>query len=556
MESEINPKDSRKLAIGACEFRFDPAALMDAGGQEIPLRPKTLEVLALLASQPNEQVSKDEIFQTVWTDTFVTDDSLVQCISEIRKALGHDGKDVIQTLPKKGYRLNASGKGEDSQNFRPKRARRPFWRYVAAVLAIALAGVLGWQNLGPVHPPALPARDGPARVAVLPFLNASGDSGQDFFVDGISEDLTVDLSNLSDLNVVSRGAVYNFRTPDRDPIQIAQDLNVDFLVDGAVRRVGEELRITVQLVDGQNGTNAWAGRFEGSADEIFELQSSVLTDLTRIIAVRLSPQERERLGIRDTKNVLAYDELLKGIYAESRFNRPGNAQAIDHYTAATRIDPNYGRAYSRLANIHLNNLRVGWGADRDSSIQLAIALAEKGVELSPESPIAWWTLARILPRLQTQEALARAIAANDKTLELSPEYRDGWTSRAWLMISSGKPEQALKAIKRAMAVPDDFPYFYWHALGMTNYFLGNYDAAIEALETAVSQNPNEIFVRWGYIAALARAGRIDDAEWEVEEVRALGYAGDAAGLFSASLIVHKPYHDDLLDALRLAGFDE
>jgi len=303
MTDESSTIISRKLPLGRCMFDIASGELLDTDGSALPLRPKSREVLEVLVNNADEIVSKDKLLETAWPDTFVTDDSLVQCISDIRKAIGADGHKVLQTHPKRGYRLNA-GHDQGALGKPTKLAPSQFAIGLLAIVAVAFAAYWFWPK---------PATTALKTIAVLPFLNMSGSEDQEYFSDGMSEDLITDLSKISDLRVLSRTASFAYKGQEYPLVKIARELRAEYIVDGSVRRVGDNLRISAQLVDGATGENIWAERYDGSPDDIFTFQDDVLQNLVTALSVRLSAHERERLGIKGTKSVEAHDLYYQGV---------------------------------------------------------------------------------------------------------------------------------------------------------------------------------------------------------------------------------------------------
>jgi TolB-like protein len=214
-----------------------------------------------------------------------------------------------------------------------------------------------------------PAKDAQqTTIAVMPFQNMSGDPAQVYFSNGLAEDLITDLSGLSDIRVISRGASFSLNSSVTSVQELAQVLRADVIVEGSVRRMDESLRISVALVDGETGANLWAKRYEGTTEDIFSFQDEVADALLRTLSVRLSSDERRRLGVRGTNNIEAHDAYLRGRELENLYTAETNLRAEDALQQAIRIDPNYALPHAHLAQVYSFRVENNWTSDRDGDI--------------------------------------------------------------------------------------------------------------------------------------------------------------------------------------------
>jgi adenylate cyclase len=272
----------------------------------------------------------------------------------------------------------------------------------AIVLFVAAGGALWWQpwkaeiepaNVASYEPPAAVLADNPS-IAVLPFDNISGDPEQEYFADGMTEDLITDLSKISDLTVISRTSTSGYKGRKIDIREVREALNVRYVIEGSVRKAGEQVRINAQLIDATTGGHLWAERYDGNLDDIFSLQDQVLEKIVASLALRLSETERIRLAAKGTDSVAAHDLYLRGLFLESAFTREGNQEAKRVYEQVLAIDPDYALPYARIANILELNARNGWSVDVPADFAKALELSEKAVTLDPQNPNLHWSLSR------------------------------------------------------------------------------------------------------------------------------------------------------------------
>ncbi|MFY0690472.1 MAG: winged helix-turn-helix domain-containing protein [Paracoccaceae bacterium] len=509
----------------------------------MPLRPQTARVLGMLAADPGDLVTKEALMDAVWADTHVTDDSLVQCISEIRKALGPEAGALLRTVPKQGYRLDVSSDGSHRASLlTPARIA-----ILAGVVVVALAAFL----LTPREPVASNVQS----IAVLPFENLSGDAAQSYYSNGLAEELIVDLSRIADLWVVSRAASFSVAQQTSDPRQVADELNVSYLVEGSVRREGNILRITAALIDGASGENLWADSYAGSEAEVFDFQERVLSELVRVLSVRLSQQERERLGVRGTRDVDAFNNYLRGIELAGLLTATDNRRAEETFSEAIRRDPDYAAAHAQLSIVLSMRAEYGWTSDVTNTVARAVQHAERAVALSPDLPFAHFALGRLLSRGFIAD-LAGASAEFERAIELDPNYTDAYAFYAIVQVANGRAEDGLNTIADAFARNPVPPYWYYMPLGLANFYLGDYEAAEAALTELLQRNPNLQNALRILIATYGYMGRLDDAEWLVMEYEALGVPATITDIMQVLNIEHPPYREAVIDGLRLAGLPE
>lgn len=532
--------------IGNFTLRLAAEELLDSAGQPVPLRPQSARVLSVLAEQSCTLVTKDELMQRVWPDTHVTDDSLVQCVSEIRKALGPEAGRLLKTVPRQGYRLDATRKAEVSIQL--PRSRTTL--FLAAAISIAIIAVVAFFAF-----PRPADTQSIQSIAVMPFENASGDAAQAYYSNGLSEELIVNLSKISDLRVSSRSASFFVAGQMSDPREIAEELQVSFLVEGSVRRVGDTLRITAALIDGDSGDNLWAQSYAGVEADVFAFQDSVIEELVRVLSVRLSPQERTRLGVRGTNDVEAFDHYLQGLELVDFLTPADNLRAEAEFLEALRLDPGYAAAHAQLSLVLSMRAEFGWTDKSSDTVARATQHAEQAVSLEPDLPFAHFALGRLLSRRFIADN-AGAIAAFERAIALDPNYTDAYAFVAIVQISEGQADKALETINEAFARNPVPPYWYYMPLGSANFQLGQYEAAEAALVELLGRNPNFLNAMRILMATYGYMGRTDDAEWLAFEYEALGSPATITDLMNATNVDHPPYRAAIVEGLRMAGLPE
>ncbi|HSF92060.1 MAG TPA: hypothetical protein VLA51_07615, partial [Paracoccaceae bacterium] len=453
-------------------------------------------------------------------------------------------------VPKQGYRLVA---GTDNISHGSTRPRVPKASFFAGAAIIAIIAISAWF-LTPDRPEQrVQTRN--ITLAVLPFLNMSADVDQEYFSDGISEDLIVSLSKISDLRVLSRGASFSYKDKTVDIQTIGDALKADYIVDGSVRKFGDTLRISAQLVDAKTGANVWAERYEGDLWDVFEFQDRVLNALVKTLSVRLSVSERERLGIRGTLSVAAYDAYLQALQQESVFTKETNAEAERWHKEALRIDPQFAEAWAHLAQVYTYQVENHWVEDEPGTVQLAFDAANRAVAIDPDLPYAHFSMGRVYNR-SFSDQVEKSIPSYERALELNPNYSDAKVFLGMAYTFEGQAERGLELIESVLAETHLAPFSYFQGLGMARYFTRDFDGAVEALTKASSQNPTAWQPYRYLIAAYGMLGQVDDAEWMAIEYEALGRTASVADIIATSTIRDPEDRALFGQGLRYAGLPE
>ena len=398
---------------------------------------------------------------------------------------------------------------------------------------------------GLVDPPDRPS------IAVLPFTNMSGDPDQEYFSDGITEDLITDLSKISGLFVIARNSVFTYKGKAVRVEEVGRELNVRYVLEGSVRKANNRVRITAQLVDAHTSGHIWAERYDRELKDIFALQDEVTHEIVSVLAVKLTDEERKRLVNKGTANLEAYDYALRGLEYVYRFTKQANTVARNMFQKAIDLDPQYAIAYSQLGNTHMMEWSFGWSQD-PATLERAFDLAQQAITLDELEPMAHGLLSNVY---LWKKEYDRAIEEVKKALEIDPNNADRLLILAGVLNWVGKPEEAIDLINRAMQLNPIYPVWYLWELGHAYYLTGQLDKAIATLKELIENNPN-FHPAYAYLtASTVELGKVEEARSEWVEIEKLS-AHISIGDWEQRL----PYKDPkmlkrLFDALKKAGIE-
>ena len=557
---------SNPVTIGKWTFHAD-SLLLERSDSSVKLESRVAYLLYYLAEKAGTPVSRAELTDHVWSGIVVGDEALTTAINKLRNAFGDDSHhpEVIKTIPKVGYQLIADVEFSTSRATPHKlesatgKGNAFFGIAVIGVLLVA-AGVFFLSELleapGEMISPEKAVIEQPEKlsIVVLPFKNMSGDSDQEYFVDGMTEDLITDLSKISALTVISRMSSFTYKGQSPDVSSVANELGISHVVEGSVRKAGNRVRISAQLIDAA-GTHIWADRYDREVNDIFSLQDEVRGRIVAALAVKLTPAEERRLARPLTRSVEAYEVYLKALQQISFFNREGNLKSQEMFRQAIELDPDFAAAYSYLAQAYSLAAENRWTDNRDELIDLAVTTAKKGIGIDPELPFAHWSLARINSRSFLRD-FEQSLAGFEKSIALDPNYSDGYVMLASTQIYVGQAEKALGNIEKGMRINPHFPFWYIHTLGQAQFALTRYEAAEESFKKAITRNPAVGWPRRWLVATYGHLGKLDEAEWEISELEGLGQPFTIE-VFKSNLPLRDPeYLNRLLEGARKAGVPE
>lgn len=387
-------------------------------------------------------------------------------------------------------------------------------------------------------------------IAVLPFVNRSGDKSQEYFSDGLTADIITDLSMVSGLFVIAQGSSFQHRGRELDVVNVGRKLGVSHMLTGSVRSAGGHIRINVQLIETKSGKHIWGARYDGELKEVFTLQDKITEKIVNALEVKLTDGEKVTIRHAVTNSVEAYDEFLKGRREFGRASKQGNEAAKPFFKRAIELDPQFADAHALLAWTYLRGSLFSGGQDPDNSLVQAERIAKHAVKLGKNRGVPYLVLGLVqLFQLKHLEA----ISSVERALALNPNDANGYATLAFVLNYAGFPEKAEKLIETAIRLNPQHPYRYFNIRGQAYFLLGRYKQAVEQLSLARSRNPNDAQVMTWLAAAEALVGNADEAKWIVEEL-----LSQDPGYTIKKAVVRFPFKnrkqvDRLASGLRKAG---
>jgi len=578
--------EARRLQFDRYVLDLDRGCLV-LDGSEIVLRPKTFAVLQHLVQNSSRLVSKEELFAAVWPNLIVTDDALVQSIGDLRRALGDHGPRLIRTVPRRGYRLECdvtsaapgaqgpadtppaaasveapahvpSGLAHGEAAAPPSRRLR-----VAVVVSTAMAFLIaatmlwlhvamGWKLpflAGQAGQPAAtkPATAEKAAIAILPFLNQSNNPEQDYFADGLTQDIINALGRFGELTVLSWNAVAPYKGKAPSPGQIAQRLSVQYQVEGSVLRSSDRVRVIVQLVNA-NGRVLWSSRYDEALADLFTLQGKITAEIVGALAIRVSMSEQQRVSAKPAETLESYDYVLRARPALQRPTRANNAEARALLRRAVQIDPASAAAYSALAETYYIAASMGWAESPREFLGRAEEMANKALSLEPSQTRAHVTLGRIH---LFHDRYDQAIAELDRAIQDNPNDGYAVAGRGNVLMWLGRTDAAIEALERAQRIDPKLNAIDRFALSLAYYLNRRYSLAVEQAELNLRENSGANFSRIVLAASYAQLDRANDATLVADTIRRLDPAFDPNSF--GIKFVRPTDLQHLRDGLRKAG---
>ncbi|HUQ09814.1 MAG TPA: winged helix-turn-helix domain-containing protein [Steroidobacteraceae bacterium] len=515
MDQEGQSAQTNKINFGRYVLDLSRGCLL-SDGREIPLRPKTFSVLTYLAQRPGQLVSKDELFEAVWPGLVVGDDTLVQSIGELRRALSDADAKLITTVPRRGYRLEADAAPTERRRARGVQPLRFRWKYgLFAPLALAIAFAAIWLATSRDVKPTRAADDRPA-IAILPFQNQSEDPGREYLADGLTQDLINSLGRFSELTVMSWNAVATYKGAIVQPGEIARVLAVRYQVEGSVRFADDRLRVSAQLVDVQ-GRVLWSARYDEAAADVFTLQDRITREVAGALAIRVSEQEQKRVAAKPPASFDAYDYLLRGRLLLQRPSRAGIVEARELLRKALAIDPGYGAAHAALGETFHAAVSLGWAEDPDDYWKRVEKHAGDALRVDPNNVQARVLLGRLN---MAYNRYAAAELEMDRAVAINPNNADALAGRGNGLLWMGRSVEAIEWLELAQRIDPELNPYERFALAMGYYLKKRYDDAIEQCVVNLRKSPESTFNLPVLAASYAQTGRKDDAERTVATLHA------------------------------------
>jgi TolB-like protein len=422
--------------FGSLRYLFENYALdtdrreLHCGRDVIAIAPQVFDLLNYLIGNRERVVDKDDLIRTIWQGRIVSDAALTTRLNAARNAIGDSGDEqrLIKTLPRKGFRFVGT----------VQEVQRP--------ASVAITDTPAQQPK-----PVLPLPDKPS-IAVLPFTNLSSDPEQDYFADGMVEDIITGLSRSKSLFVIARNSSFTYKGKAVDIKQVGRELGVRYVLEGSVRRAGNRVRVTAQLIDASTDVHIWADKFDSDLADIFDLQDRLTSSVIGAISPQLERAEMERARSKPTENLKAYDYYLRALFVTYQFTRESNAEALRLARIAISLDPAFARAYALAANYFGQKKAWGWIEDAAQERVETRQLAERAIQLDQDDPLvlalSGQAYSYVLEEPEKGEALCARAIALDPNLVIARNWK-GWA----------------------------------------NIYLGNVDAAIEQFSAAIRLSP-------------------------------------------------------------------
>ena len=493
------------------QFLFGDYALdigrreLTSGPDLISVGPQVFDLLVYLVQNRTRVVSKDDLLEAIWRGRIVSESTLSSHINAVRKAVGDSGKQqrLIHTVARKGFRFVGEVREAQASGDRG-----------AAKLTLPTRSDETSQA------PALAYPDKPS-IVVLPFQNMSGDPEQDYFADGMVEDITTALSRMHWLFVIARNSSFTYKGRGVDVKQVGRELCVRYVLEGSVRRAANRVRITGQLIDAATGVHLWAERFEASLEDIFDLQDQVTASVVGAIAPKLEQAEIERAKRKPTESLDAYDCHLRAMSSLYQWTRQSNDEALRMLYRAIELDPDFATAYGVAAWCYVWRKTQAWVTDSAQEATEATRLARRAVALGKDDAIALsaggYTLAHMAGDLDGGAAFI------ERALFLNPNLAGTWLNSGWVRVWLGESEVAIEHLARAMRLSPLDPILFrmQGATASAHFFAGRYDEASSWADKALRENPNLQQALRVAAASHALAGRLDKAREAIARMRAL-----------------------------------
>jgi TolB-like protein len=501
------------------------------GAEAIALEPQVFDLLVYLVQNRDRVVSKDDLLASIWGGRIVSDSTLTSRINAARKAVGDSGEEqkLIRTIARKGFRFVGDVRrptgGEPAHAERTDEGHEP-------------------------SRPALPLPDRPA-IAVLPFTNMTDDPAQDYFSDGISEDIITALSKLRWFFVIARNSSFVYKGKAVHLKQIAAELGVGYVVEGSVRKVGERVRITAQLNDVATGSHIWAERYDRELADVFAVQDEITEAIVAAIEPQLYAAENFHARRKPPDSMDAWDLVMRALSHYWRVTRQDNVVAQALLEKATTIDPNYGQAFGVLATSHTFSAHMGW-EDMTTAAPIAERAAAAAILADSEDPWAHFALGCVyLFARRFDDSLAEFEVA----LRLNPNFSLAQGYYGLALAYCGRWEEAAAAAQRALRLSPHDPHAAVYC-GIASYaqFVGrNYAEAMRLAREGIRQRGDFVGAHRVLTAAAGMAGQADIAKAALQELRRAQPNISLSWIASQMPIQHDAEREHYLEGFRRAG---
>ena len=496
------------------------------GKTPVTVEPQVFDLLVHLIRFRDRVVSKDELLEVVWQGRAISESALFNRVNAARIAIGDTGRDqkLIKTLPRRGLRFIGAVREDQGAPTEPARCR-----------------------------PSLEVIKKPS-IAVLPFANLGGEPEQDYFIDGVVGDIITAFSRNRAFFVIARNSSFIYKGKPVDITQVARELGVRYIVEGSVRKSGNRVRVTGQLIEAESGHHLWAGRFDGDLGDIFDLQDQLVSRVVGAIAPQLEKAEIDRAKRNLTNNPAAYDFYLRGLARWNRWSRADNAAALKLFREAIEKDPEFATPYGLAASCYQFAKANGWQTEFDEP-EIS-RLTECAVEVGSDDAVALCWAGHV--RAFFFKEVDRALLLIDRALELDVNLAAAWQRSGWVRGYAGDPDGAIESLNKAMRLDplDTRVFLTQSAMAFAHFVAARDQEAADWAALALRTKPNWMPALRVAIASNAMQGRTDEAKAALQ-----AYAQVNPNVTIRKICEHYPFRHQsdqqrLVTALRRAGVRE
>jgi TolB-like protein/cytochrome c-type biogenesis protein CcmH/NrfG len=513
------------------EFELDTERMeFRANGEVRAIEPQVFDVLRHLLENVDRLVSRDELIDAVWGGRIVSDATVSARINAVRKAVGDSGERqaLIKTVPRRGFRFVIPVFVVDQEQAAESAEARPI-----------------------VDRPAL-VPDKPS-IAVLPFRYLSGEPGQEYFADGITQDIITSLSKIGEIFVISGSSTLAYKETEPTADRVAEDFGIRYVLEGSVQISGTGVRVSTRLIEAATRRNLWAEHYDRELTDVFALQDEITQEIVTALQVNLTEGQQARLRRRQTSSIAAWEFYVRGLSDVRRFTRENNAEARDKLERAIKVDADFAAAWTLLGWTYMQGARAGWDESPTASFEQAANCVDKSLMLDPLDPephalIGWVRL--------HQRQYDAAIASGKKAIELGPNIAESYVALGQTLNYAGRAEEGTALVEKAMRLSPFYPDNWLGVLANGYRLLGRYEEAIALDQERLRRTPDNFFSDFRLAALNMELGHEELARAQASEALKKN-----PSLTLKQIRISEPYRDEkylehYLDFLRRAGLPE
>jgi TolB-like protein len=536
-EQSNREKENLLYFSDSCELDIDRRELRRDGVRQ-SVEPQVLDLLFYLISNRDRVVSRDDLFAAIWKGRIVSESALSSRVNAARTAIGDNGIDqrLIKTFLRRGFRFVG-----EVVEAAPAAALRP-------VSPLAQSGEMDpAEPLAPLNKPS---------IAVLPFLNLSDDPDQQYFADGMVEDIITELSRSKLLFVISRNSSFTYKGKAIDIGQVCRELGVRSVLEGSVRKAGKRIRVTGQLIDASTDAHIWADKFDSDLEDIFDLQDRVTSSVIGAVAPELERAEIDRARRKPTESLQAYDYFMRHKYAVYQWTRESSSEALRLAKLATSLDPAFAIAYAAAANVFGLKKTFGWSEDAAKERVESRQLAERAMQLDQDNSVVLAHAAQVYSFMLEDPETGSALAA--RAVALDPNLVMARLCAGWAQLYLGNVDMAIEQFSAAVRLSPIDPHLFLPQTGMASahFFAGRYEERLLWATLASHRQPNFPGARRAIMVNLAMAGRIAEARRAYDAVLQVDPTLRISNIQSRAPLRRREDIEKLGQAYRIAGVPE